>query len=317
MRIKASRNIINKSLNKESIATGMVAKKKFGQNFLVNQDIKEKILSHTQVQLNELIDQGLKNPINIIEIGPGRGDLTKFWSQLKPCNNYTCYEIDKDLDEYLKSLDVDVEYLDIMDNIFLLNNSSLLVSNLPYYIGSRLLIEIIKNDINTPFAVILQREVVDKVSKNNDVTFFGACLNLFYNTKMQLIIPNNSFVPAPKVQSAFVTGYPKNDMFEKYIVKNSLVNGVDCLKSMFFKPNKTLLNNLYYGKFGIIDGVDILISDVPIANKNEKKEEIYPNKDNLKSILLSLGLDPEVRVSWENYENIFITIYNFVNNINK
>jgi 16S rRNA (adenine1518-N6/adenine1519-N6)-dimethyltransferase len=269
------------------------AKKSLGQNFLINKHFQEKICEFTHELKKEYPD------LNMLEIGPGRGDLTKYYFKIAKdtgCKGFDLYEIDIDLIEGLESLkielnsdnskilDTQIYNVDFMKVIPTLK-PTFLVSNLPYYIGSRLIIDLIKYNKNFPFAFILQKEVAYKTSKTekskpSQITLFGAILNLFYDTSLPLIIPPSAFVPAPKVHSALLIGRPKT---EKDKVPKDGEKALKILKAMFFKPNKTLLNNLVYG-FGI--------------------SSIEAN-----SMITLAGLDGSVRMNWENYERVFWGLY--------
>jgi 16S rRNA (adenine1518-N6/adenine1519-N6)-dimethyltransferase len=252
------------------------AKKSLGQNFLHDPHFQNKIFEHTKALY---LDCKIKSDKfeNVIEIGPGRGDLTVFYQNLNP-NNFTLYELDSDLIDNLKEnfLTATIFCQDFMEIIPILK-PAFLVSNLPYYIGSRLVIDLIKYNKNFPFAFILQKEVSFKTKKIGRPTFFGACVNMFYDTKVELIIPPSAFKPAPKVHSALLIAKPK-------LVDYDGLKAIKILKAMFFKPNKTLLNNL-------------LNSDLNL------------DKNALELILVGASLDPSSRVSWDNYEQIYHTLY--------
>jgi 16S rRNA (adenine1518-N6/adenine1519-N6)-dimethyltransferase len=248
------------------------AKKSLGQNFLHDPHFQNKIFEHTQ----KLFDTTKKENtlcLEVVEIGPGRGDLTKLYQILNP-KSFTLYELDSDLMENL-SLNfpkANIFCRDFMDVIPSLKEC-FLVSNLPYYIGSRLIIDLIKYNKNYPFAFILQKEVAYKVKQTDRPTFFGACLNLFYDAKVELVIPPSAFKPAPKVHSALLVAKPKTVTYDG-------LRAIKILKAMFFKPNKTLLNNLLNSNLGY-------------------------SKSELEVFLKTANLDPSVRISWPNYEQVY------------
>jgi 16S rRNA (adenine1518-N6/adenine1519-N6)-dimethyltransferase len=244
------------------------AKKSLGQNFLKDVNIQNKIFDIT----NEF--SKLYPTLKGIEIGAGHGDLTHGF--VKTFKDLIIYEIDDDIIELLKNKFPNnvIHHQDFMKVIPNLD-MYLLVSNLPYYIGSRLIIDLIAYNNFSPFIFIMQKEVAMKLKSQNDLTFFGACISIFYDTKVEFIIPPQAFKPSPKVYSALVTAKPIDTDY------NGL-ESVSILKAMFFKPNKTLFNNLIFGGF--------LKED--IANIFEKKQ-----------------LAMNTRVNWNNYKEIFDTLY--------
>jgi 16S rRNA (adenine1518-N6/adenine1519-N6)-dimethyltransferase len=249
------------------------AKKSLGQNFLQDPNIKIKIYNTTLGFVDKL-DLAYKN-YPMIEIGPGLGDLTEEFIKIK--QDLTLYEIDDDLIEGLKvkfpKLNViNQDFMKMIPNL----EKAILVSNLPYYIGSRLIIDLIAYNKNLPFAFILQREVSNKVKVSEDITFFGAAINLFYTPKVEFVIPPQAFKPSPKVYSALLTAAPK-------VVKYNGLETVTILKAMFFKPTKTLFNNLIYGGF---------------------------DREDVKRIFEKHNIEPNTRVRWANYVEIFDILYN-------
>jgi 16S rRNA (adenine1518-N6/adenine1519-N6)-dimethyltransferase len=244
------------------------AKKSLGQNFLKDKHFRLKIANNVKEFYKDY------SSLPMIEIGPGHGDLTHEFIKLN--KDIVLYEIDKDLIEGLnkqfpETKIINSDFMDEIPNI----ETSILVSNLPYYIGSRMIVDLIGYNKHFPFAFILQKEVAMKTKDSSDLTFFGAILNIFYDTKVEFIIPPNAFNPAPKVYSALLTGRPKTPKYDGTLA-------INILKAMFFKPNKTLSNNL---KYGLMD------------------------PDLIAKIYETYKYDPNTRVNWDNYETIFDQIY--------
>jgi 16S rRNA (adenine1518-N6/adenine1519-N6)-dimethyltransferase len=244
------------------------AKKSLGQNFLQDKNIKQKIFDIVSVNYQDYHD------LKLVEIGPGLGDLTEQFLQIS--NQLEVYEIDADLipilEERFKDLKIyNVDFMDALANL----SPSYLVSNLPYYIGSRLVIDLIIYNCRFPFTFILQKEVVMKTKKSEKITLFGAMVNYFYDVKVELNIPPSAFKPAPKVQSALFSGKPKvNDI--------DGIQAINIFKAMFFKPTKTLYNNLQFGGF---------------------------EKDFVDKVFQNNMWDDKLRINWGNYEAIFLAIY--------
>lgn len=247
----------------------IVAKKSLGQNFLHDINFKTKI--RDTVKLSYL-DHG---DLPLLEIGPGVGDLTEMFLEFQP--NLKMVELDADLipileQKFPKNKIICDDFMNILPNI----ERSYLVSNLPYYIGSRLVIDLIAYNQRMPFSFILQKEVVLKTKKTSKITFFGGVLNYFYDIKINFTIPPSAFKPAPKVHSALFTGVPKETNIDG-------IKAINIFKAMFFKPTKSLFNNLIFGGF---------------------------ERGLVKEIFKKNSWDPNLRVRWENYEYIFETILN-------
>ena len=257
-------------------------KKHFSQNFLVDKIAQKKVLSEMKA-VCDLRD------FPVIEIGPGQGDVTRYaleWN--KPL---IAIEIDPEAVDYLtKSID-----LIAFPNFRLIHNDAMLVmedlpkydlptdfnliSSLPYHIGSRILVDLAVRCPQINFAVIHQKEVIAKTLVKNDISFFGAWLNLFWNCKYVLELPPHCFFPQPKVYSGLMSGLTQNsqdlewlDSYHKReIAKNNL-------KKLFAFPNKTLSNNL--------------------------KGLGYNNERITKFLEVNCDSNTNTRLSWNNYKHI-------------
>ena len=133
----------------------MQAKKSLGQNFLINDTIIQKIVSLFVCDENDLI----------MEIGPGKGALTKYLAKLPA--KVVCIEIDKDMERYLNYPDVEVIYDDILniDLAKLVQNYNYhnlyIIGNLPYYITSPIIEKILKAGLNASKMVFMPVPKVD------------------------------------------------------------------------------------------------------------------------------------------------------------
>jgi len=271
----------------------VIAKKKFGQNFLVNQQAKERM----EIVIQNFLQK--TSAKSILEVGPGLGDLTAISSKYL---KVTAVEIDPEIVEKtkeifqkefkanlylgdfyqwqkeiirqkderdLKSSSSDTLKLTLltnkpgvdygMNNFEFLTSESLaeqsfidyylkedwaMVSNLPYNLGSRILVDLAVARPDVSFLVLLQEEVVNKMCNlDTSFTFFGAWLNLFWDFKKVMIFPKHYFMPQPKIVSALVSAYPK----EKQLFLSSIqdrIYALFLLKNLFGLPSKTILNNL-------------------------------------------------------------------------
>lgn len=218
----------------------MKAKKRYGQNFLIDNNVIKKITDEVSSSSSDLI----------IEIGPGKGALTK---ELKKKDSYIiAYEIDTDLVTTLEKIEnekVKVIYKDILttnikEDINNINYSELyIVGNLPYYITTPIIEHIIKqNLVFKKFTIMVQKEVADRFMakpKSKDYGYITLVLKYFFDTFKVCDVSKYSFNPVPKVESAVISFIPKVNK-EKIDVDKYF----DFLKIVFRQKRKTLKNNV-------------------------------------------------------------------------
>ncbi len=218
----------------------MKAKKQFGQNFLIDNTVLEKISSAVFASENDLI----------IEIGPGKGALTE--KLIKTGAKVVAYEIDTDLKPYLNKLESDkfkVFYQDILktdikDDIKNIHYKKLfIVGNLPYYITTPIIDFIIKQNLNfESFTIMVQKEVADRFlasPKSKEYGYFTLYLKHYLDGFKITDVGREAFNPAPKVLSSVISFKPKEnikqlneELFFKF------------LKECFSAKRKTLKNNI-------------------------------------------------------------------------
>ncbi len=222
------------------------SKKSLGQNFLIDQNILKKIVE---------IDI-LKNKPEIIEIGPGTGNLTEF---LVKSNPKKIYAIEKD-ENLAKDLSkrfadrVDVINEDILkfsDNkIF--TDMSIIIGNLPYNISSQILVKFILNNCSLRFKALIfmfQKEVANRILAKVNSKEYGRLsilANWKFNIKKVLDVKPNSFSPRPKVDSSLLIFKKKH---KEYNLKNPKI--LEKVTRIFFnqrrkkikKPIKQIFKN--------------------------------------------------------------------------
>ena len=253
---------------------GFTFKKTFGQNFLTDTNILQKI-----VDTAEIDDQ-----VNVIEIGPGIGALTEFLAERAA--QVMAFEIDHRLVPILADtlrdfdnvtvVNEDILKVDLAQHIQSFKNPDLpikVVANLPYYITTPILMHLIESGIPfSEFVVMMQREVADRISAQPNTKAYGSlsiAVQYYMTAKVAFIVPRTVFVPAPNVDSAILKMVRRPEPAvavedEKFFFKVS--------KASFIHRRKTLWNNLT-GYFG-------------------KTEEV---KDKLTRALDQAGLSPSVR----------------------
>ncbi|MFI3260796.1 MAG: 16S rRNA (adenine(1518)-N(6)/adenine(1519)-N(6))-dimethyltransferase RsmA [bacterium] len=248
----------------------MKAKKKFGQNFLIDNIVLDKISNAVLASEKDLI----------IEIGPGRGALTHRLVE-KKCN-VLAYEIDNDLipvlntfkKENLKIKNIDFLESDINNDISTYNYDKLfIVGNLPYYITTPIIDHILKSDIkHESLTIMVQLEVANRFlskPKSKDYGYFTVFLQHFYDVELVTKVKNTSFEPAPKVESAVINLTCKKDVI------NIEKEYFDFLKICFKEKRKTLKNNLRDYDFNIIEEILIKHDLTAQARAEECSGEVF------------------------------------------
>lgn len=215
-------------------------KKKYGQNFCIDEHLIDDIIEAANINSND----------TILEIGPGIGTLTK--EMAKVAKHITAIEIDEEmvgiLKKEFKNIDnINVINADIMEwnDIDTLETPIKVVANLPYYITTPILMRLLeyKNYI-TDITVMVQKEVAERICATNTSKAYGALsLAISYHTEPTFIrvVPRTAFLPAPKVDSGVI---------HMKILKNPAVivdneeNFFTLIRSAFSQRRKTLLNSL-------------------------------------------------------------------------
>ena len=250
---------------------GFFMKKKFGQNFLIDQNILSSIVTKSEINKN----------INVIEIGPGIGSLTEHL--LENANHVISYEIDNTLIPILTKqfsnydnftlINEDILKADIASDIkkyFKNDYPVYVVANLPYYITTPIIMHLLENVPEVKrYSVMVQLEVADRICANKggkDYNNLTIAINYRAKTYKAINVSRNVFMPKPNVDSAVV-------VFDIYDEKPYKANNekffFTLIKRAFANRRKTLVNNLNQGY-------------------NISKEEIV-------SILTELNIDQNIR----------------------
>lgn len=231
---------------------GFTFKKSFGQNFLTDANILQKIVDTAAID----------KAVNVIEIGPGIGALTEFLAEVAA--EVRAFEIDDRLIPILAAtlsrfdnvtvVNQDILKTDLKEQIKQFKNPNLpikVVANLPYYITTPILMHLIESKIPfSEFVVMMQKEVADRISALPNTKAYGSlsiAVQYYMTAKVSFIVPRTVFVPAPNVDSAILKMVRRprpavtvkdEDFFFKLV------------KASFTHRRKTLWNNLtgYFGK---------------------------------------------------------------------
>ncbi|EMR4098205.1 TPA: 16S rRNA (adenine(1518)-N(6)/adenine(1519)-N(6))-dimethyltransferase RsmA [Streptococcus agalactiae] len=231
---------------------GFTFKKSFGQNFLTDTNILQKIVDTAE------IDKG----VNVIEIGPGIGALTEFLAE--NAAEVMAFEIDDRLIPILADtlarfdnvqvVNQDILKADLQTQIQAFKNPDLpikVVANLPYYITTPILMHLIESKIPfAEFVVMIQKEVADRISAMPNTKTYGSlsiAVQYYMTAKVSFIVPRTVFVPAPNVDSAILK-MVRRDQPVVSVQDEDFFFRVS--KVAFVHRRKTLWNNLtsHFGK---------------------------------------------------------------------
>lgn len=266
------------------------ANKSLGQNFLINEEVVNKIVDCSDITKEDLV----------IEIGPGLGTLTKYL--LEKAGKVICIELDK------KMLRILNDRFSLYDNFEIINNDVLkvdlkglinkekeqgiiknvkIVANLPYYITTPIIMKLLEEQLELEsITVMIQKEVADRLIAIPGQKNTGAITyTVFYYSEAEGImeVPNSSFIPEPEVTSKVI----------KLKIRKSIDFGIKdkdklfkVIKYAFMQKRKTLINSLCNAK-------------------------IFENKKQAESILNSLNLSINVRPEELKFED-FVNISNIL-----
>lgn len=229
-------------LNKYNIT----ANKSLGQNFLINDDVINKIVASAQIDKEDLV----------IEIGPGLGTLTS--KLLERAKKVICIELDKRMIKILQN-----RFL-LYNNFELINEDILkvklkeiietelekvqkvkIVANLPYYITTPIIMKLLEDKLNIEsITVMVQKEVAKRLTAKPGDKLSGAityAVNYYAEPEEIIIVPNSSFIPEPEVESEVIklnlrSKPPVNVTNEELFFK--------LIKTSFMQRRKTLVNGI-------------------------------------------------------------------------
>ena len=224
------------------------AKKGYGQNFLINKSILEKIVKAASLTKDDYV----------IEIGPGLGTLTEFL-----CINskkVLCYEIDSDMYNILQDTLKDYSNKDIILGDFLKQDvkkdiekyldgskSVKVVANLPYYITTPIIFKLLEIDNISEFTFMVQKEMGDRFTgtvNTKDYNALSVYMAYFTDTIKAFNVTRSNFMPSPNVDSVVLNSkISKKDLN----LKNEEAF-LKFVKAIFNQRRKTMVNNIssYY-----------------------------------------------------------------------
>jgi 16S rRNA (adenine1518-N6/adenine1519-N6)-dimethyltransferase len=219
------------------------AKKSLGQNFLIDNNILNKIIKLADISDN-----------NIFEIGPGTGNLTKKILEKNP-KNLILIEKDQELVSNLRNdfkqysnckiFNEDVLKFDLEKNI---KKNAIIIGNLPYNISSQILVKLIKFEKWLPkykkLILMFQKEVADKILAAHNTSHYGR-LSILTSARLKITnhfnVSPNSFFPVPKVKSTVLVFEPIIN--KEFKVKN--ISNLEKVSHVFFSRKRKMINKAF------------------------------------------------------------------------
>ncbi len=251
---------------------GFRFQKKYGQNFLIDTHVLDKIVSAAGVTKDDMV----------LEIGPGIGTMTQYLAEA--AREVVAVEIDKNLIPILE------ETLSEYDNVTILNEDILkvdiaalaeeknggkpikVVANLPYYITTPIIMGLFESGVPLDnITIMVQKEVADRMQVGPGTKDYGALsLAVQYYAKPEIVanVPPNCFIPRPNVGSAVIrlTRYPEPPVKVEDPKKMFAL-----IRASFNQRRKTLVNGL---------------SNAP---------EIKASKEDVQNAIAKMGLSETIR----------------------
>ena len=253
---------------------GIHAKKKYGQNFLIDERIVRGIIDAA----------GITREDCVLEIGPGIGTMTQLLSQA--AGRVVCVEIDTSLQPVLEDTLSDCENVDILWQDILKTDVQKIaedynggrplkvVANLPYYVTTPILMELLeKKGCFESITVMVQKEVADRIQAGPGSRDYGAislAVAYYAAPETAMIVSPACFIPRPGVDSAVL----HLKAFEKPPVEADEKFMFALIRASFNQRRKTLANALTHG--------------LNYGNLRLTREEVV-------SALETMGLPPAVR----------------------
>ena len=192
-------------------------KKRFGQHFIIDQNIIDKLVTSISPSKKD----------TVLEIGPGNGAMTKYL--INKVNNMILIEKDTDLIEDLNII------IDKYPNSVLINNDILkydlnqidkrirVAGNLPYNISTEIIFKMCSCNKIIDIHFMLQKEVVDRIIATRNMSNYGrlsVMTQAYFEVKKLFNISEHVFYPKPKVKSAFIYLKPKKYLFDNKTHEN-------------------------------------------------------------------------------------------------
>lgn len=219
------------------------AKKKYGQNFLEDSELSERIIEIS----------GVSKDTEVIEIGPGLGFLTE--KLIENSKHLTAFEIDDDLIPVLNKKFQGRDNFSLIHEDFMVADLSTflngkknikVVANIPYYITSPIINKLIEYRKNiSEIYLMVQKEVAERIASqagSKNMSLLTHAVQFYADAEYLFTVPKEKFTPVPKVDSAFL----KIKMFDDERYEKQISEGeyFKYLKTAFSNKRKSIANNL-------------------------------------------------------------------------
>ena len=255
-------------------SNSIFAKKSFGQNFLIDDNILENIVESAKVTSED----------TVIEIGPGLGNLTHYI--LEKGAQVIAFEIDTDMidilntrfnTEKLEIVNKDILKVDLKEYVGS-DKKVKIIANLPYYITTPIIFKLLESRKNIEsITIMIQKEVSERIiAKPHSKDYGVLTINTNYLADVNKLfnVPNTSFIPAPNVTSSVIQIVPNKQKEDELGIKDEEVFK-DLVKKAFLARRKKLSNSLYNASLKNMTKQDIddMIALVGL-NPNCRAEEV-------------------------------------------
>ena len=270
---------------------GFSFQKKYGQNFLIDDNILSKIIDSAEITKED----------TVLEIGPGIGTMTE--ELAKAASEVICVEIDSHLIPILEDTLFNYSNITIINNDILKTDIEELsnkynngrpfkvVANLPYYITTPIIMQLLENKLPIEsITVMVQKEVAQRMITGPGSKDYGALsLAVQYYTRPEIVcdVPASCFMPRPKVDSTVIK-LTINQEYTTEVDNEKLL--FDCIRASFNQRRKALANGL----------------------KNYPKLNL--SKEQIEKALSKANLRPDIRGEVLNLEE-FAKLSNIINKI--
>ncbi|AFI31377.1 16S rRNA (adenine(1518)-N(6)/adenine(1519)-N(6))-dimethyltransferase RsmA [Borrelia crocidurae] len=250
-------NSIKNVLKNKNIAP----RKIWGQNYLINENIRAKIIDALDIKKNE----------KIWEIGPGLGAMTA--TLLNKANFLTAFEIDPKYSEILNEKFGQLKNFKLIEGDFLKTykqektSINKIVSNLPYNIASKVISTLIEDEILTHMVFTVQKELADRMiarEGNKNYSSFTILVQSHFNVIKIMDIDKKNFYPIPKVKSTTIKLTPCKENIKNFQIFNKLI------RTVFTSRRKKLKNTI----INFIKNENILKEDFLKNFLDKRPEEI-------------------------------------------
>lgn len=235
--------------------------KSFGQNYLVSQDIVERIVEAGDISKYDII----------IEVGPGFGVLTFFLAE--KASNVISFEIERTLESYWeehKPNNVEIVWGDALKQLQTIEypDSYKVIANLPYQITSKLLRMFLEQDPQPErIVVMVQKEVAERiVAKPGDMSLLAVSVQYYGEPRIVQKVPKGNFWPQPKVDSAIlaITNIQRKEHTEDFF---------RIVKAAFSQKRKQAWKNISKGLGIEKERVKEVLQEV-VGNEKVRAEEL-------------------------------------------